>query len=135
MDFPDPVLVFLQSQGCSRAVVEGGLDGLVAAWERIVDAVAAGYAGGLEEYLNDMDSRDLLNEAWQVARLDQQEGAAERLQAADRRVRALLVPTAQCLYGDLVAEDEGWTPDSHWWYFSRPAQAGRRLTAELPGVS
>jgi hypothetical protein len=133
MDYPDPVFVFLQSQGCSRAVVEAGLPGLVEHWERIVGSVAEGYQGGLEAYLNDMDTRELLQEAWQTARPDQQHAAAEGLDAADRKMRALVVPTRQCLYGDLVAENEGWNAEDHWWYFSRPASAGRLLISELAG--
>ena len=133
MEYPDPVFVFLQSQGCSRAVIEAGLPGLVTAWERIVQTVADGYQGGLEDYLNDMDTRELLNEAWNTARPDQQQESQARLNAVDSRMRSLVIPTTQCLYGDLVAEDEGWRPDSHWWYFSRPGQAGARLTSELRG--
>ncbi|HEX9894446.1 MAG TPA: hypothetical protein VGA78_11015 [Gemmatimonadales bacterium] len=133
MDYPDPVFVFLQSQGCSRAVVAAGLPGLVATWERIVESVAEGYQGSLEQYLNDMDTRELLNEAWQTARRDQQEESAKRLDAVDRHMRGLVIPTTHCLYGDLVAEDEGWTAESHWWYFSRPAAPGRLLMTELRG--
>jgi hypothetical protein len=133
MELPDPVLVFLQSQGCAPAVAEAGLPGLVAAWERIVQAVADGYPGGLEDYLRDMDTRALLDEAWQSARTDQQESSLDRLQAADRRMRALVVPTGGCLSGDVKAEREGWSPDLHWWYFSRPAVAGPRFRSRLEG--
>jgi hypothetical protein len=133
MDYPDPVFVFLQSQGCSRAVIEGGLPGLVAAWERIVQSVTDGYQGGLEDYLNDMDTRQLLYEAWQTARPDQQHELQARLQAVDHRMRSLVIPTSECLYGELVADDEGWKPASHWWYFSRPDRAGARLMSELTG--
>jgi hypothetical protein len=133
VDYPDPVFVFLQSQGCARAVIEGGLPGLVAAWEQIVERVAGQYAGGLEDYLNDMDTRELLNEAWQVARPDQREESLGRLEAADRRMRGLLVPADHCLYGDVVAEGEGWKPEVEWWYFSLPARAGSRLRSELKG--
>jgi hypothetical protein len=131
--YPDPVLVFLQSQGCSRAVIEGGLPGLVALWEQTVERVAGEYPGGLETYLNDMDTRELLHEAWQIARDDQREESRPRLDAADRRMRGLVVPAGQCLYGDLVATDEGWKPDSHWWYFSIPARASVRFMSELKG--
>ena len=87
VNYPDPVVVFLQSQGCSRSVIEGGLPGLVATWEQVVDRVALEYAGGLEDYLNDMDTRELVNEVWQVARTDQREEVRSRLEEADRRIR------------------------------------------------
>lgn len=133
MELPDPVLVFLRSEGCAPAVVEAGLSGLVAAWERVVQSVADGYPGGREDYLRAMDTRALLAEAWQSARADQQQGSLDRLQAADRRLRALVVPTGQCLHGESVAERQGWNADRHWWYFSRPALAGPRLMSELEG--
>lgn len=96
-----------------------------------MQSVAQGYPGSLENYLDDMDTRELLNEAWQTAREDQREESAERLAVIDRQMRGLVIPTRQCLYGDLVAEDEGWTPDAQWWYFSRPESAGPRLMSEL----
>lgn len=133
VDYPDPVVVFLQSQGCSRAVIEGGLSGLVTAWEQVIDRVAGEYAEGLEDFLNDMDKRELLNEAWQVARDDQRAECRDRLEAADRRMRDLLLPADHCLYGDVVAEAEGWTPEVEWWYFGVPARAGPRLRSELKG--
>jgi len=131
MNLPDPVYVFLQSQDLPRSVVEAGLPGLVSAWEKTVRNVAEGFQGGLEDYLDAMDTRDLLAEVWEVATEDQQLMIERRLTAADSRMRDLVVPVAQCLYGDLVAEDEGWTAESHWWYFSRPREAGSRLKQEL----
>ena len=131
MDFPDPVYVFLQSQDLPRSVVEAGLPGLVSAWEKTVRNVGEGFQGGLEDYLDAMDTRDLLAEGWEVATEDQQLVVERRLTAADSRMRELVVSVGRCLYGDLVAEDEGWTAESHWWYFSRPLEAGPRLRQEL----
>ena len=132
MNLPDPVHVFLQSQDLPRSVVEAGLPGLVSAWEKTVRDVAGGFQGGLEDYLDAMDTRGLLAEAWEVATEDQQLVVELRLEAADRRMRDLVGPVAQCLYGELVAEAEGWTAESHWWYFSRPVGTGPRLKQELP---
>ena len=55
----------------------------------------------------------------------------ERLDRADDRLRALLVPAGRCLWGSGVAEDEGWTPETHWWYYMRPKHPGPDLAADL----
>lgn len=133
MNLPDPVFVYLQSQDLPRSVVLGGLGGLVASWEAIVDQVEQGFEGGLDDYLNAMDLRDLVASTWEVATDDQQLTYERQLAAADQRMRDLVVPIPHCLYGDIAAEAEGWTSESHWWYFGRPASAGERLMRELAG--
>lgn len=127
----DRVREFLESQGCADHVLAGGLEGLLAAWERTVDEVARGYPLTLDDYLNDLDVRDLL--AGAVARAPDEAAAAarERLDRADARLRARLVPAGRCLWGNGVAEDEGWTPATHWWYYMRPAHPGPDLAADL----
>ena len=59
----DPITEFLRKQGASYAIVANGLRGLVENWERVVDQVSKGYPQGLDDYLNDMDGRQLLENA------------------------------------------------------------------------
>ncbi len=134
MSSPDPVQAFFQTQGCSRRITEAGLPGLVATWEVIVAKVAGRYPDGLEEYLNDMDTRDLLEGAWNSARPEQRESLSRRLAAADARIQKVLVPLGRCLWGPLAAEDEAWKPDIQWWYFSRPIIASEALLHDLDVV-
>ena len=57
------VHVFLLSRGCPDDVVEMGLEGLLLEWERAVAQVESGYPLGLDDYLNDLDGRQLLEES------------------------------------------------------------------------
>ena len=126
----DAVARWLRDRGCSDQVVAGGLEGLLARWEAFVDSVD-GYPFALDDYLNDLDARDLLGGALVVAPVAEAEAARERLAVADARMRAQVVPAGGCLWGEAVAEDEGWTPVTHWWYFTRPRRPGDQLAEDL----
>ena len=128
----DPVRRFLVERGSPRHVVDGGLGGLLRGWEATVGAVAEGYPlDTLDDYLDDLDGRQILDEALAVA----PPGAARRIRArlasADARFRALVVPTARCLWGDRAAAEHGWRADRSWWYWSRPRRAGAELSREI----
>ena len=58
---------FLLSRGCPDDVVQMGLEGLLGEWERAVAQVESGYPLGLDDYLNDLDGRQLLEESLEVA--------------------------------------------------------------------
>jgi hypothetical protein len=132
MDDIDPVRRLLRESGCEDHVVQAGLAGLVEAWEKAVAQVEAGYPLGLDDYLNDMDGRQIL-----VAALDQAGGPAaeaalaNRVRAADTRMRKVVRQVDECLWGDPVADAEGWTPDENWWYFSLPRAPGPELREDL----
>ncbi len=123
----DPVRDLLRARGCADRAVEGGLDGLLEAWGRVVDELERGYTLGLDDYLNDLDVRELLRAALALAVDRDRTKATKRLTALDTRVRAATEPAGRCLWGDRVAKTNGWTADDHWWYFARP----RRMSAEL----
>lgn len=127
----DPVRKYLHDSGCGDYIVSGGLAGLVEAWEQVVEAVAQGYHLGLDDYLNDLDTRQLLAEVWDVVPPAEQQRWQPRLDEADARIQSFLQPVEQCLWGDEVADEEGWTREENWWYYNFPANAGADLRAEL----
>ncbi len=130
----DPVRDFLRQQGAPYHVIANGLRGLVENWERIVQMVVEGYPLTLDDYLNDMDGRQLLENALGVAPKELRDAFAGRIQDADLRVRLELVPAGRCLWGQIVADEEGLREDRHWWYFERPRSPGPKLKEELdPG--
>jgi hypothetical protein len=125
----DTVRDYLRLRGAASHVVAGGLEGLLESWERIVEQVEVGYPFTLDDYLNDLDTRDLLEGA--IDRTPDADAARARLTAADARLRSSLVPADECLWGAGVADDEGWSRNTHWWYFSRPRNPGPDLAREL----
>jgi hypothetical protein len=127
----DPVRDFLRQQGAPYHFISSGLRGLVENWERVADMVVKGYDLPLDDYLADMDTRELLANALDVAPPALRETFRDRITRADERMKAAVIPAGRCLWGQIVADEEGWREDREWWYFTRPRQAGPRLLEEL----
>ena len=130
----DPVRDFLGKKGCPEHVLEGGLPGLAKNWEQVVREVKKGYALTLDDYLNDLDGRQILEEALRMAPEAERKKIRERIDRADRKMQALVEPAGKCLWGSEVAEAEGWTPEKNWWYFSRPKKGDADFLAEIDDV-
>ena len=131
MNDKDPVGEFLRKRGCPEHVIRGGLRGLVEGWEEVVRSVGEGYSLGFDDYLNDMDGRQLLEEALAVAPAQEKRNLLARVRKTDADMRALVRPLGRCLWGDETARQEGWTERRNWWYYCRPIEAGDELLAEL----
>jgi hypothetical protein len=127
----DPVREFLRKRGCPEHVVRGGLRGLAENWEEVVRSVEEGYSLGLDDYLNDLDGRQLLDEALAVAAAQEKKTALQRVRRADAKMKTLVRPAGKCLWGDETARQEGWTAKKNWWYFSIPIRPGEDLIAEI----
>lgn len=124
----DPIRRFLRARGVADHVVEGGLEGLVTAWERVAEQIERGYDLTLDDYLNDLDTRQILEVV--LAAMPEPDGPLlDRMRAADGRVRAATVPTRQCVWGDGAAP--GWSSRRNWWYFVVPAHPGEDLADEI----
>jgi len=126
----DPVADFLKGRGCPAHVIRGGLMGLIKGWETTIESVERGYSLGLDDYLNDMDGRQLIEETLSITPDKDKKKCADRLRQADARMKKLLAPARKCLWGDEVAEAEGWSARKNWWYFMKPIKAGHDLLAE-----
>jgi hypothetical protein len=59
----DPVRDYLRRSGAPPGIVAQGFRGLVEHWEQVVERIVGGQDQSLEDYLNDMDSRQLLENA------------------------------------------------------------------------
>ncbi len=125
-----PVHRLLRDRGAPDALARGGLLALVDAWDGIVTSVEGEYPLGLDDFLNDMDLRDLLAEALPLADEPEGRAARSRVAALDDRMRAACAP-APCLWGEDVEEEEGLDPGREWWYYLRPLQLNDDLAAEL----
>ena len=131
MKTDDPARSFLQERGCPDDVVRRGLRGLVEAWERTVREVRAGYSLGLDDYLNDMDGRQLIEDLFRNVPAARTPTLAGRVREADALLRQLLQPARECLWGAEAAAAHAWTPEKEWWYFQRPKKAGPELMSDL----
>lgn len=130
----DPVRVFLRERGCPAAVVEGGIEGLIAQWETFARALTKTYAHGIEDLLNDLDARQLIAEVWPLAPAADSARLAERLAAADARVQAATTPTEVCLWGSKVERRERYSATANWWFFVVPKKATAALRTAVDAV-
>ena len=131
----DPVREYLRNKGCAQHVVNGGLEGLVGDWEKTVESIVQGYDLGLEDYLNDLDGRQLISEVMALDEAPHRLKYRERVHHADERMRKAVRLTSQCVWGDEAASEHGWSAERNWWYFSEPKTAGRELLDDLKGFA
>jgi hypothetical protein len=102
---------------------------LLAKWEAFARELHQGYRFGLDDWLNDVDVRRLIAEAGDLLPSHQR-----RLAAADARVREATQPHDKCLWGTKNAQQHGWKPTTHWYYFARPACHGEPFGKDLARV-
>jgi hypothetical protein len=100
----------------------------------VVESVKKGYLLTLDDYLNDLDGRQLLEEVLKIAPKEKKEKYKDRIQRIDAKFRTLVKPAGKCLWGAEVAESEGWTPKKNWWYFSRPLKGDPDFLAEIDDI-
>ena len=123
----DPVRAWLRSHGAPDFVVEGGLEYVALRWEEIAGAVANVYSLGLDDYLNDLDVREMLG----VARARERLEFTGRVRSADERFREATREVEKCLWGDAVEGDEAWSAATAWWYYRVPLIPGDELDRDL----
>jgi hypothetical protein len=127
----DPVREYLRNQGCAQHVISSGLEGLIGAWEKTAESVEMGYELGLDDYLNDLDGRQLIEETLAIDGVANAQKYGERVGHADERMRKQVRLTGHCLWGNAAATEHGWSAERNWWYFSEPKTAGRELMEDL----
>tara|TARA_R110002072_G_scaffold41023_2_gene115675 strand:+ start:14653 stop:15033 length:381 start_codon:yes stop_codon:yes gene_type:complete len=104
---------------------------LLGRWETFARSLHGSYDFGLDDYLNDVDVRQLIETMVEEEPSPAGEEFGARLAAADAIVRAATVSTAHCIWGATNAEEQRWTRDHNWWYFAAPRQCGAEMEADL----
>ena len=121
MSTAEDVRVFLQSRGLADETIEAGVEGLVARWEQAArDAEHERYPFGVEDWLNELDGRQLVAELAASLKGSLSSAQQARLADADARIEAVTEPTAECLWGARMAKRMNWSAKQQWWYWRRP---------------
>ena len=121
MSAHDDVTLFLRARGLADESVAAGAEGLVLRWEQAArDAEHERYPFGVEDWLDELDGRQMLAEM--IASIPGALSAAvtARLAEAGSRVDASTELAGACLWGAKMAKRMKWSPREHWWYWRRP---------------
>jgi hypothetical protein len=105
--------------------VRGCVEGLVASWERVAIGVAQGDPAFVsrDEYLNDMDGRQILRECLQRFPTLIRADLAQRVEKTDHDFRAATVETERCIWGEENETSHGYTRANDWYYYRKPRLA------------
>ena len=113
-----PAQDWLEKRGCSGHVVRLGSEGCVHAWELTARELAEGWNLDFDDYLNDLDDRQIVFEMEQAGLLDDLE--LKRIHLADHSFRASTAVTDECVWGTVNASEKGWSNETNWWYWRKP---------------
>jgi hypothetical protein len=121
MTASDPVRTFLAERGLAEEILADGVEGLVARWEQAArEAERERYPFGIEDWLNELDGRQLLHELVRAVPQALDVGLDARLADADLRLRAATELAPACVWGDALAARQQWSAGREWWYWRRP---------------
>ena len=92
------------------------------------------YTFGLDNWLNDVDVRELILEALPMFSREEMGDHALKLDEADRAFTAATRDFKRCVWGGGTARKEKWTAQKNWWYFRTPTRSNDQLEDELTTV-
>jgi hypothetical protein len=124
---------YLARRGSPDFIILGGLPGLVKRWEETTRSVSKKYPLGMDDYLNDLDVRQLIAETLPLASLEERKKLRARVVQADTLFKNHSRAARYCLWGARVARRHGWTSRKNWWYYRLPAAPGKLLRDESAG--
>jgi len=108
---------------------------LIDQWVTFVsDLDKQGYSFDLDNWLNDVDVRELILEAQPMFSREEVGDHALKLDEADKIFMAATRPFKRCVWGGGTAKKEKWTAEKNWWYFRTPLQSNAQLEDELATV-
>jgi len=114
----DAVRTYLKRSGVGQHVIDGGLEHLLDTWATVASAVERRDEWMWEEWMNDVDSRQILQDV--LDHVPTSASALPQIKDADTRFLVNAVETDECQWGAENASRHGWTAEKNWWYWRRP---------------
>ncbi len=106
----------------------------VARWAKVVESLKSGWRFDLDDWLNDMDLRQLIHEGWPLYDQDEKAAVEEIIRQADSHFLLHTVDAGKCLWGRKTAKREKWSATRNWWYFRKPRKAETAFLDEVERV-
>ena len=108
---------------------------LVDQWAAFVaDLERQDYSFDLDNWLNDVDVRQLVAEALPMFSREEMGDHALKLDDADGLFMAATRDFKRCVWSSGTAKREKWTAQKNWWYFRTPQRTNAQLEDELATV-
>lgn len=126
----DPVEEYFAKRGVSEGVRKKGLRGLVADWVAIAQS-AAHYNLTLDDWVNDLDLRDIIAGALALAPESEHRALRDTLERADNEFRAATLASEQSAAHGSTPKARDYDSSRQWWYFRYPAHPGDSMRADL----
>ena len=110
---------YLQKKGSAEHVIKGGVQYLLESWKNTVTQELENKDYIWEEYLNDLDSRELLAEIVKIVDM----GTAKLITTNLANLDKLFIEkteASKCVWGENNKIRNNWDPKVNWWYFRIP---------------
>ena len=107
---------------------------LIDQWAEFTSDLDKGYSFDLDNWLNDVDVRELILEALPMFSREEIGDHALKLDEADKAFQANTRPFKRCVWGHGTQRKEKWTPELNWWYFRSPRRSNAQLEDELATI-
>ena len=98
------------------------------------DLARKDYTFDIDNWLNDVDVRELILEALPMFSREEMGDHALKLDNADKTFTEATKPFKRCVWGSGTAKKEKWTAEKNWWYFRTPLRSNAQLEDELATV-
>ncbi len=98
------------------------------------DLDKTGYNFDLDNWRNDVDVRQLIEEAQPMFSREELGDHALKLDGADKAFREATKDFKRCVWTGRTAKTENWTAVKNWWYFRTPRRSNGQLEDELATV-
>ena len=113
----------------------GEIRELIEQWAQFAqDLAAKDYTFDIDNWLNDVDVRELILEALPMFSSEELGEHALKLEQADKAFLAATRDFKKCVWGKGTARKEKWTPQKNWWYFRTPLSSNGQLEDELATI-
>jgi hypothetical protein len=106
----------------------------VTRWAKIVESLERGWRFDLDDWLNDMDLRQIIHDGWPLYEPDEKAAVEAKIKRADSFFLLHTVDAGKCLWGRKTAKREKWSAKTNWWYFRKPRKAEPDFIEEVERV-